>query len=144
MGFIVSFLGWFGTAITWLVKTFIPSVAKRFGLGAITGLIQKGISVVVVSMVVTFFGFVVYFITQMYNAFRAFLDYIAVLPGGGVWGSAFLHILNVSGIAQGFRMAMPFMMSVLIFYFGYAAYKLVMMVLKTISDETAKTTQSFK
>jgi hypothetical protein len=144
MGFIVSFLGWFGTAITWIIKTFIPSIAKRFGLGAITGIIQQGVSVVVVTTIVAFFGFVVYFITQIYSAFRDFLTYISTLPSGGQWGSAFLHILNASGIASGFRMAMPFMISVLVFYFGYAAYKLVLMVLKTISDETAKTTQSFK
>lgn len=144
MSFIISFFGWFGTAFAWLLKTFLPNVAKRFGLGAITGLIQKGVSVAVVALVVSFFGFVVYFISQMYNAFRDFMSYLSNLPGGGQWGSAFLHLLQASGIAQGVQMAMPFMMSVLVFYFGYSAYKLVMMVMKTISDETAKTTESFK
>lgn len=144
MGYVVSFLGWFGGAFTWLIKEFIPTLAKKLGLGAITGVIQKGVSIAVIALVVSFFGFVIYFITTMYTAFRDFLSYLTNLPGGGEWGSCFLNMLNASGVASGVNMAMPFLMSVLVFYFGYATYKVVIMVSKMISDETSKTIESFK
>lgn len=145
MGFIFSFIAWFGTAFTWLLKDFAPSILKRFGIGAITGVIQKAVSVIVIGLTVAFFGFTIYFISQVYSAFRNFLDYSSNLGNGGdQWVSCFLNLLHASGIAQGVTMAMPFLMFVLVFYFGYAAYRIVLLVSKTISDETFKTGQSFK
>lgn len=145
MNLIFGFIGWITTGLTWLFKTFLPDLAKKFGLGAITGLVQKAVSVVVITLTVSFFAFVVYFITTVYNAFRDFLSYTSSMSGSGdQYASCFLNLLHASGIAQGVQMSMPFLMMVLVFDFGYAAYRIVLFVTKTISDETFKTTESFK
>lgn len=144
MGFITSILGWFGTAFTWLLKEFLPKVAKRLGLGAVLGVIQKGVSFAVIAFIIVFFGVVINFALSMFSAFSNFLNYLSNIDQGGTWASCFIYMLNVSGIAAGIQMAMPFYLSVLVFFFIYAAYKIAFLVLKTVSDETSKTIESVK
>jgi len=141
---VVGLLSWFGTAFTWFLKEFLPKVAKRLGLGAILGIIQKTASFAVVAFVVIFFGVVINFALSMFSAFSNFINYLSNIDQGGTWASCFMYMLNVSGIAAGIQMAMPFYLSVLVFFFIYAAYKIAFLVLKTVSDETSKTIESVK
>lgn len=144
MPFLLSFFTWFGTAFTWLIKEFIPTIAKKFGLGAILGLIQKGVSLIVVAFVIAFFGVVINFALSMFSALSNFLVYINNVGNGGTWASCFIYMMNVSGISMGIQMAMPFYLGILVFLFIYVAYKIAFLVLKTISDETSKTIESIK
>jgi hypothetical protein len=144
MNFLVSFFGWFGTAFSWFLKEFLPKIAKRLGLGAILGIIQKTVSLAVIALVVAFFGIVINFALSIFSAFSNFLNYLNNIHNGGTWASCFIHMMNVSGISAGIQMAMPFYLSVLVFFFIYAAYKIAFVVMKTISDETSKTIESVK
>lgn len=144
MPWFLSFFTWFGTAFTWLIKEFLPSIAKKFGLGAILGLIQKSVSFAVVAFVIAFFAVVINFALSMFSALSNFLAYISNVGNGGTWASCFIYMLNVSGISAGIEMAMPFYLGILVFLFIYVAYKISFLVLKTISDETSKTIESIK
>lgn len=144
MGFIVSFLTWFGTGFTWLLKEFLPKVAKRFGLGAILGTIQKSVSFAVIAFVIVFFGVIINFAISMFNSFSNFLAYLNNLDSSGTWASCFVYMMNASGISAGIQMAAPFYLGILVFFFIYVAYKIAFLVLKTISDETSKTIESVK
>lgn len=125
------------------IKSTVAKWGQKFGLGFIAGGVQSTISVAVVAFAVTFFGFVIFFISQMYSAFRNLITYISTMSAGGASGQCFLNLLHASGIASGVSMAMPFMMTVLVFYFGYALYKVTSGVLKTISDESSKTIEAY-
>lgn len=144
MPFLISFFTWFGTAFTWLIKEFLPSIAKRFGLGAILGVIQKGVSFAVVTFVFAFFAAVIAFLVNMFNALTNFIHYISNIDQSGTWASCFMYMMNVSGIMAGIQMAAPFYLGVLVFFFIFAGYKIAFIVLKTISDETSKTIESVK
>lgn len=144
MGYIVSFITWFGSGFTWLLKEFLPRVAKRLGIGALLGTIQKTISLAVVAFIIVFFGIVIDFAIRMFNAFSNFITYVNHIADGGTWASCFIYMMNVSGISAGIQMAMPFYLGTLVFFFIYAAYKIAFVVLKTISDETSKTIESVK
>ncbi|MBV5279306.1 MAG: hypothetical protein J0647_09830 [Campylobacteraceae bacterium] len=133
---IASFLG--------STKKFFTKIGQKLGLGAVAGTIQNGISIAVIASSIAFFGFVIYFITNMYAQFRNFLTYLSNLPDGGQWGSCFLNLMNMTGISAGVSMAMPFLMTVFVFYFGYAVYQITHKVLKTFSDETFKTSEAYK
>lgn len=144
MGFFTSFFSWFGTAFGWLLKDFVPKIAKRLGLGAVLGVIQKGVSIAVVGFVVLFFGAVINFALNMFSAFSNFINYLNSIGAQGTWPSCFIYMMNVSGISAGIQMAAPFYLGILVFFFLYAAYKITFIVLKTISDETSKTIESVK
>lgn len=144
MPFLLSFFGWFGTAFTWLLKEFLPRVAKRLGLGALTGIIQKTVSFAVVAFVITFFGIVINFSISMFSTFSNFINYLNSIGSSSEWASCFIFMLNVSGVSAGIQMAAPFYLGILVFFFVYAAYKIAFLVLKTISDETSKTIESVK
>lgn len=125
-------------------KKVFTKIGQKLGLGMVAGTIQNGLSIAVIASSVAFFGFVVYFIMNVYTAFRDFLNYLSNLPGGGQWGSCFLNLMNATGISAGVSMAMPFMMMVIVFYFGYAIYQITHRVLKTFSDETFKSSEAYK
>lgn len=144
MPFFISFLSWFGTAFSWVVKDFLPRIAKRFGLGAILGVIQKSVSFAVIAFVIVFFGIVINFAINMFSSLSNFITYLNALDTQGTWASCFVYMMNVSGITAGIQMAMPFYLGVLVFFFIYATYKIAFIVLKTISDETSKTIESVK
>lgn len=144
MGFLISFFGWFGTAFTWLIKEFLPRITKRFGLGLILGAVQKSISVIVVVFVISFFGIVISFALRMFSELSNFINYISSVATQGTWASCAVYMIQVSGIAQGIQMAAPFYLGVIVFFFIYGAYKIMYIVLKTISDETSKTIESSK
>lgn len=144
MPFLISFFTWFGTGFTWLIKVFLPNIAKRFGLGFILGAIQKSISMIVVAFVIIFFGIVINFAISMFNFLSNFLMYLSSVGGQGTWASCAIYMLQVSGVADGLQMAAPFYLGVIAFFFIYAAYKITHIVLKTISDETSKTIESTK
>lgn len=113
MPWLLSFFTWFGTAFTWLIKEFLPSIAKKFGLGAILGVIQKGVSFAVVAFVIAFFAAVINFALTMFSALSNFLSYINHVGNGGTWASCFVYMLNVSGISAGIQMAAPGMTPIL-------------------------------
>lgn len=144
MGFFVSIFTWFGTAFTWLLKEFLPKVAKRLGLGAVLGVIQKGVSFAVIAFVIAFFIAVINFALSMFSSFSNFLNYLNNIDSNGTWASCFVYMMNVSGISAGIQMAAPFYLGILVFFFLYAAYKITFIVLKTVSDETSKTIESVK
>ncbi len=144
MNFLISFFAWFGTGFTWLIKEFLPNIAKRLGLGAFLGVIQKTVSFAVISFVIAFFIAVINFALDMFNAFSNLMVYVSNISGSGTWPSCFMYMLDVSGISAGIRMALPFYLGVLAFFFIYVAYKIAFIVLKTISDETSKTIESVK
>lgn len=142
----MSITGIVDTIAGWLASTkkFITKVGQKFGLGMVAGTIQNSLSIAVIASSVAFFGFIVYFVLNVYNAFRDFLNYLSNMPNGGQWGSCFLNLMNATGISAGVSMAMPFMMMVIVFYFGYAIYQITHRVLKTLSDETFKTSEAYK
>lgn len=144
MGFFVSIFAWFGTAFTWLLKEFVPKIAKRLGLGAVLGVVQKTVSFAVIAFVIAFFFAVINFALSMFSAFSNFLNYLNNIDHGGTWASCFIYMMNVSGISAGIQMAAPFYLGILVFFFIYAAYKIAFIVLKTVSDETSKTIESVK
>lgn len=144
MPFLVSFFTWFGGAFTWFMKDFIPRIAKRLGLGVVLGAIQKTISLIVVAFVLVFFGLIINFAINMFNALSNFINYLSSVSGSGSWASCAVYMIQVSGIAAGIQMAAPFYLGVVGFFFIYAGYKIMHIVLKTISDETSKTIESTK
>lgn len=144
MPFITSFFSWFGGAFTWLLKDFVPRIAKRLGLGAILGVIQKAVSAIVVTFVIAFFGIVINFAISMFNKFSEFITYLNGIGSTSSSASCLIRVMNASGITAGIQMAAPFYLSVLVFFFIYAAYRMFYTVAKTISDETSKTIESTK
>lgn len=126
------------------VKKFIQKIGKKFGIGFVSGPIQDAISVSVIAVSLSFLSFVIYFILNMYVAFSNFLAYVNNIDNGGTWASCFVYMLNTTGISAGIQMAMPFYLGILVFYFTYGLYQIVTRVLKTFSDETFKSSESFK
>lgn len=144
MGYLISFFAWFGPAFAWLIKEFLPRIAKRLGLGLILGAIQKTISVIVVVFVIAFFGIVINFALSMFSELSNFINYLSNVSSTSSWASCAIYMIQVTGIAQGIQMAAPFYLGVIVFFFIYAGYKIFHVVLKTISDETSKTIESSK
>ncbi|MBV5335346.1 MAG: hypothetical protein JZU49_06025 [Sulfuricurvum sp.] len=136
----------FGEIVVEFIKKYWPKLIAKFGWQALALGIQKVFSVIIITMVTSFWvGFIAFVVASYIRVsdFIAFMNSGNGINGsvGGVAGSSLQciwAILQASGLEAGVTSALPFLMAVIIFVMSTVLYTVTKELLVVIGNELAK------
>lgn len=137
----------FGEIVVTFIKKFWPKLIAKFGWQALALGIQKAFSIIIITMVTSFWLGFIAFVTASYIRISDFITFLNSGTGingsslGGVAGTSMgciWAILQASGIEAGFTSALPFLFFTIIFVMSTVLYTVTKELLILIGDELSK------
>ncbi len=130
----------FGEIVVEFIKKYWPKLIAKFGWQALSLLIQKAFSIIIITMVTSFWLAFISFVTASYIRISDFIAFMnsGGFASGGVSGSSLQciwAILKATGIEAGVISALPFLMATIVFVMSTVLYTVTKELLIVIGRE---------